>query len=261
MSRRNDCVFCRIVAGEEHVSFVYRDELVSAFMDSRPVTPGHLLVIPNDHVVCTHDLTDAVADGLFAVARRLARALRQTDAIRTDGTNFFVADGEAIQTVAHAHLHVIPRVRGDPFVIGPIPMREAESSRDRLDAIATAIRDADPARDEPSRAKLVRDRIPELIRRRGNEPRIRQVSGDEFVTALRRKLVEEVEEVAAAASVEKLADVVEVVRALATALDLSLEEVEAIRQAKADARGAFKNRIVLESVEAGAEDPKRRSRG
>jgi diadenosine tetraphosphate (Ap4A) HIT family hydrolase/predicted house-cleaning noncanonical NTP pyrophosphatase (MazG superfamily) len=257
---RRDCIFCRVVAGEERVSFVYRDELVSAFMDSRPVTPGHLLVIPNEHVVCTHDLTDTTAYRLFSIGRRLARALRRTDAIQTDGTNFFVADGEAIQTVAHAHLHVIPRVRGDGFIVGPIPRREAESSRDRLDAIAAAIRDADPARDEPSQAKLVRDRIPELIRRRGSEPRIRQLSGDEFVTALGRKLIEEAEEVAAAPSVEELADVVEVVRALATALGLSLEDVEAIRQAKADARGAFKDRIVLESVDVEADDTKSRSR-
>jgi len=85
---RSDCVFCRVAAGDEPVSFVHRDELVCAFMDSRPVTPGHLLVIPNQHVVNTYDLAEATADHLFAIGRRLARALRRTDAIRSHGTNF-----------------------------------------------------------------------------------------------------------------------------------------------------------------------------
>ncbi len=128
----SECIFCRIVADEVPASFVRRDELISAFLDIRPVTPGHLLVIPNQHVVFTHDLPDATAERLFAVARRLARTLRQTDAIRADGVNLFVADGEAAeQEVFHAHLHVIPRFAGDGFVIDAAwrqPPRAASSS-------------------------------------------------------------------------------------------------------------------------------------
>jgi histidine triad (HIT) family protein len=45
-----DCVFCDIVAGTAQASFVHRGDRVSAFLDIRPVTPGHLLVVPNDHV-------------------------------------------------------------------------------------------------------------------------------------------------------------------------------------------------------------------
>lgn len=136
----DDCIFCQIVAGEAPASFVHRDDLVSAFLDIRPVTPGHLLVIPNEHVVFTHDLPDATADGVFAVARRLARTLRSTDDVRADGVDLFVADGEAAgQEVFHAHLHVIPRFHGDGFEIDAAAWRDPAPTREQLDALASAI--------------------------------------------------------------------------------------------------------------------------
>ncbi len=143
--RHFPCIFCDIVAGAAPASFVHRDELVSAFLDIRPVTPGHLLVIPNEHVVFTHDLPDATADRLFAIARGLARSLRFADAVRADGTNLFVADGEAAQQeVFHAHLHVIPRFAGDGFVIDAAAWREPQPTRQQLDELAARIRNLRP---------------------------------------------------------------------------------------------------------------------
>lgn len=143
-----ECIFCRIVAGAAPASVVHRDELVSAFLDIRPVTPGHLLVVPNRHDVFTSDLPEATADRLFAVGRRLARALRSTNAIRAEGTNLFAADGEAAgQEVFHAHLHVIPRFSGDGFDIVAAAWHEPAPTRDQLDAAAARIRaaaNADP---------------------------------------------------------------------------------------------------------------------
>lgn len=134
------CIFCEIVAGEAPASFVHRDELVSAFLDIRPVSPGHLLVIPNEHVSFTHDLPDATADRLFAIARRLARSLLPTDAVRADGINLFVADGDAAgQEVFHAHLHVIPRFPDDGFEIEAAAWRDPPPTREELDALATAL--------------------------------------------------------------------------------------------------------------------------
>lgn len=136
-----DCVFCDIVAGKAPASFVHRDEIVSAFLDIRPVTPGHLLVIPNEHVVYPHDLPDATADHLFTVARRLARTLRQTDAVWAAGVSLRVADGEAAgQEVLHAHMHVIPRFPGDGFKIDPAPGRSLPPSRKELDVLAAALK-------------------------------------------------------------------------------------------------------------------------
>jgi 8-oxo-dGTP diphosphatase len=135
-----DCIFCQIVAGEAPASFVHRDELVSAFLDIRPVSPGHLLVIPKEHVVFSHDLPDAIADHLFAIARRLARTLRKTDAVRADGVNLFVAEGEAAgQEVFHAHLHVIPRFPEDGFEMDAAAWRKPPPTREELNTLATAL--------------------------------------------------------------------------------------------------------------------------
>ena len=138
-----DCIFCRIVQGDAPASFVHRDELVSVFLDIRPVTPGHLLVVPNQHVVLSHELPDATADRIFSIARQAARALRQGEVVRADGVNLFVADGEAAgQEVFHTHLHVIPRFEDDDFEISAAAWRDPAPLRDELDRRADAIRDA-----------------------------------------------------------------------------------------------------------------------
>lgn len=155
----SDCIFCDIVAGKAPASFVHRDELVSAFLDIRPVTPGHLLVIPNQHVVYTQDLPGTIADRLFAVARVLARTLRETDAVRADGVNLFVADGEAAeQEVFHAHLHVIPRFPGDGFQIDAAAWRKPPPTREELDTVAAALQ-----HDRPGTEELAGGRIRTIV--------------------------------------------------------------------------------------------------
>lgn len=134
----DECVFCRIVAGELPASTVAESATVIAFMDIQPVSPGHLLVVPKAHLPELADLDDTVAAEMTAVARRLAAALRRTD-LRCDGVNLFLADGEAAgQEVFHCHLHVIPRFPGDGFVVqptyGPAPTRA------ELDDVAARIR-------------------------------------------------------------------------------------------------------------------------
>ena len=127
MSR--SCVFCRIVAGEAPASVVFEDELTLAFMDIRPVTPGHLLVVPRDHATHLADLPAATGGAMTQTAMRCAAALRAS-AIETDGINLFLADGAAAgQVVFHTHLHVLPRSVGDGFGLsiryGPAPSRAA----------------------------------------------------------------------------------------------------------------------------------------
>jgi len=99
-----------------------------------------------------------------------------------------------------------------------------------------------------SGGKLVSDRIPDLIRRNGGQPRTRRLSDDEFATALTRKLIEEAEEVAANPSAEELADVIDVVGVLAQTLGMSMDDIEAVRRAKVAERGGFDERLHLASV-------------
>ena len=133
-----DCIFCQIVAGEAEASIVHDDGDILAFMDIRPVTPGHLLVIPKRHAPYLADLDEATGARMFMVAQRLAAALRASG-LRCEGANLFLADGEAAnQEVFHVHLHVFPRFAGDTFRISAD--WSVTPSRSELDAQAERIR-------------------------------------------------------------------------------------------------------------------------
>ncbi|KRE47409.1 nucleoside triphosphate pyrophosphohydrolase [Paenibacillus sp. Soil522] len=101
--------------------------------------------------------------------------------------------------------------------------------------------------------KLVRDRIPEIITKQGLSLTTRTLKADEYLTELRTKLQEETSEFMAAESsseaIEELADMLEVIHALAEAHGASVQELERIRIEKADKRGGFKDRIYLIEVE------------
>lgn len=97
--------------------------------------------------------------------------------------------------------------------------------------------------------KLVRDLIPEIIRADGKRPKSRVMDDAEYLKALLEKLKEEVSELADARNTEELADVHEVLIALARALKIEPEELERVRRDKAAKRGAFQQRIFLEEVE------------
>ena len=136
------CVVCDIVAGRVPASVVYRDERVCAFMDIRPVNPGHLLVIPLAHSAGLTTLESDAGAQMFRVGQRLAEAMRRSG-VRCEGINFLLADGDAAgQEVFHVHLHVIPRHAGDGFGFRYAPDFGALPGRDVLEATARAVREA-----------------------------------------------------------------------------------------------------------------------
>jgi histidine triad (HIT) family protein len=109
------CIFCDIAAKKAPASIVYEDDVVVAFMDLFPINPGHTLVVPKQHFARVTDVDDATAARMMAVARDIAAAIYRSP-IRAEGVNLTLADGAAAgQEVPHAHLHVIPRFRGDGF--------------------------------------------------------------------------------------------------------------------------------------------------
>jgi len=97
--------------------------------------------------------------------------------------------------------------------------------------------------------KLVRDRIPEIIEKSGKTAYRRILNNEEYIEELDRKLNEECAEYQADKSIEELADMLEVMYAIAQARGYSIEELEQIREEKAEKRGSFKDRIYLEKVE------------
>jgi histidine triad (HIT) family protein len=108
----NECVFCRIVAGEIPAAIVHRDERIIAFMDAGQVNDGHVIVATTRHVPAIYGLEDAEAEGAFRVAARIARAVKRE--FGAAGLSILQANEPAgFQTVAHFHLHVLPRHDGD----------------------------------------------------------------------------------------------------------------------------------------------------
>ena len=105
-----DCLFCAIAAGETAAAVVLEDGEFVAFLDIRPVFKGHVLLVPRTHVVTLPDLPAALRDGFLGHAQRLATAM--VDGLGAQGS--FVAMNNVVsQSVAHLHLHVVPRTKGD----------------------------------------------------------------------------------------------------------------------------------------------------
>lgn len=103
-------VICRIVAGELDAEVVLRTDEVIAFLDHRPVFPGHVLVCPIQHVGTLLDLEPALMEPLMTQVRRVAAAV--VDGLGAQGS--FVAMNNVVsQSIPHLHVHVVPRTKGD----------------------------------------------------------------------------------------------------------------------------------------------------
>ncbi|SIR39174.1 histidine triad (HIT) family protein [Micromonospora avicenniae] len=103
-------MFCGIVAGELPAIRVTDEADGVAFLDTRPVFKGHLLVVPRAHLVTLADLPPATLPGYFALVRRLAVAVES--GLGADGT-FVAINNKVSQSVPHLHTHVVPRTKGD----------------------------------------------------------------------------------------------------------------------------------------------------
>lgn len=122
------CVFCEIVAGTAPAVRVYEDDDYLGFLDIRPFTRGHTLVIPKQHSVDLTDTPAPILAGLLTVGQRIAVATRSSGLAAT-GNNVAINDGKsAFQSVFHIHLHVIPRRDGDKvsFVKGMLVRRDPD---------------------------------------------------------------------------------------------------------------------------------------
>lgn len=105
-----DCVFCSIVRGELPAHLVLDDPIAVAFLDTRPLFPGHTLLVPREHHRTLTDLPPALVEPVFERTQRLAGAVQSA----TGATGTFVAMNNTVsQSVPHLHVHVVPRNQGD----------------------------------------------------------------------------------------------------------------------------------------------------
>lgn len=105
-----DCPFCAIVNGEDTAGVVYADDSVVAFLDKRPLFPGHTLVVPRNHIVTLGDLPLADIVPLMRVVQAASRAMES--ALAAEGS-FVAVNNRVSQSVPHLHFHVVPRTKGD----------------------------------------------------------------------------------------------------------------------------------------------------
>lgn len=116
----DDCLFCKIAAGELPATIIDQDERTVSFMDINPATRGHALVIPRAH---SRDLLEVAPEDLAAVVQSAQRLAQRIDErLGADGVNLLNSCGAAAwQTVFHFHVHVIPRYADDPLRLPWVP--------------------------------------------------------------------------------------------------------------------------------------------
>jgi histidine triad (HIT) family protein len=132
------CVFCAIVAGETDAHVVASDDATLAFLDVRPVFPGHVLLVPRDHYETLTDLPPALVGPLFDASQRLARAVEA--GMDAHGT-FVAMNNRVSQSVPHLHVHVVPRRRKDGLR-GFFWPRQRYASEAQMAEVAARIRAA-----------------------------------------------------------------------------------------------------------------------
>lgn len=110
MPKISGCAFCAIAAGSDRDAVVFEDQQTLAFLDNRPLFPGHCLLIPKAHYEVLPDLPDELLAPLFRNARLLARAVER--AMAAEGS-FVAINNRVSQSVPHLHVHVVPRRRKD----------------------------------------------------------------------------------------------------------------------------------------------------
>ena len=127
----DNCIFCKIANGEIPSKTLFEDEKVRVFLDLGPATKGHCLVVPKDHYA---DLFEVPADTLaasFETAQKIGARLKEK--LHADGVNIVQNNGAAAgQTVAHFHVHVIPRYEGDGQTIGWNPGELSEKDAEDI---------------------------------------------------------------------------------------------------------------------------------
>jgi histidine triad (HIT) family protein len=130
------CVFCQIASGDLPAEIVWHGENALAFLDSRPLFPGHVLLIPKRHVETLADLPADEVGPLFQTAQKLELAVER--AMESQGS-FVAVNNRVSQSVPHLHIHIVPRSKGDGLK-GFFWPRKGYDSDDHLRATAAKIR-------------------------------------------------------------------------------------------------------------------------
>ncbi len=139
------CPFCAIAGGQVPADRVLETPDVVAFLDTRPVFKGHVLLVPREHVATLPELPAPQRDPFLAATQRLATAM--VDGLGAQGS-FVAVNTTVSQSVPHLHLHVIPRTKGDGlrgFLWPRVRYASAEEAREYAGRLRAALDAAEPA--------------------------------------------------------------------------------------------------------------------
>ena len=132
---QDNCIFCKIVAGEIPSHTLYEDEQFKVILDVGPATKGHALIIPKNHYANLYELPEEMAADAIKLAKKMMS--RMTDKLHCDGFNIIQNNGEAAgQTVFHFHMHLIPRYKNDGEILKYIA---GEPDKEELEEIKKMI--------------------------------------------------------------------------------------------------------------------------
>ena len=110
--KNDNCIFCKIAAGEIPSKTLYEDEKFRVILDLGPATRGHALVIPKEHYADLYEIPEETAGEAMKVAKKMAAVM--TEKLKADGFNIVQNNGEVSgQSVFHFHIHLIPRYEND----------------------------------------------------------------------------------------------------------------------------------------------------
>jgi len=112
MTSVDDCLFCKMVAGQIPVTKIYEDDVILSFLDIGPISDGHTLVIPKQHFEKLHECPAELLGQVFTRIGKIAGAV--VTAMNSDGYNLLCNNGRAAgQLIEHLHFHIVPRNAGD----------------------------------------------------------------------------------------------------------------------------------------------------
>ena len=129
--RDENCIFCKIAAGEIPSATLYEDDDFRVILDLGPASKGHALILPKNHYRNLYDIDDEVASKAILLAKKMITKL--TDVLNCDGYNIVQNNEEAAgQTVFHFHMHLIPRYEGDDAGFGWKTHELTDADRDEI---------------------------------------------------------------------------------------------------------------------------------
>lgn len=109
-SPTENCIFCQIIRKEKPADIIYEDDNTIAFLDIRPISEGHTLVIPKKHYRNIHEIPEKEVANLFRIVKKVATAVER--GVKPDGISIFQNNGLAAgQVILHIHVHIVPRFK------------------------------------------------------------------------------------------------------------------------------------------------------